>query len=235
MDYDVFISFPLTERKSSFKETINTKDFYIAKKIHSVLQNLLRVNTFFSDVSLLNNDKTDFWAKIHEVIPRSSVLVIVLTKAKDYERFYCAEERRLYYDSHPMDKRKVFFVCSKSVKRHVKEFDIFDVAEGKPEIILWEELRQQQKFYNFINNYFGKNEPGKDEEVLICTKCEKVFYKDNHIGTMCVHHDKSEIKVDEKALTVRFHCCNKVIQIENKNALFDIAPGCVEEPNHTFE
>ena len=53
MDYDVFISFPLTEHKSSFKETINTKDFYIAKKIHSVLQNLLRVNTFFSDLNKL--------------------------------------------------------------------------------------------------------------------------------------------------------------------------------------
>ena len=235
MKYDVFISFPLTERKSSFKDTINTKDYYIGKKIHNVLQHLLKVNTFFSDISLLDNNKNDFWAKINEVIPQSRILVIVLTNAKDYSRFYCAEERRLYLESHPVDQRKIYFVCSKSVKRRVNEFDIFDVDEGKPEIIIWDDLHQEQKFYNFINNYLGKNEPGEDNEVLICTKCEKIFYKGNHIGTMCVHHNKDEIKINKNDLTVRFNCCNKVINIENKNAIFELSPGCIEEPNHTFK
>lgn len=234
MNYPVFISFPLSEHKNSFKNSINTRDYYIGKKIHSVLQHLLKINTFFSDVSLLNNDKNDFWEKIKEVIPKCAVLVVVLTKAEDYSRFYCAEERRIYFESHPEGKRKIFFICSPGVKKKINSFDIFNVEQGKPELILWDDLHQQQKFYNFINNYFGKNEPDNFNEVLICTKCEKIFYKDNHLGTMCVHHNKNEIRINKHDLSVRFNCCNKVISIENKNAIFELAPGCIQEPNHTF-
>ena len=234
MEYDVFVSFPLTEHKSSFKAAINTKDYYIAQKIHRVLEHLLDIKTFFSDVSLLNNDKSDFWKKIEEVIPSSKVLVIVLTNPKDYFRYYCKEERRMYLDTHDVNNRKVYFVCSERVKKHIQEFDIFSNQEVQPEIIIWDELHQQQKFYNFLNNYFCKNESGNNNEVLICTKCEKIFYKGNHVGTMCVHHDKKDIVVNKKDLTVKFNCCNKVINIENKNALFEIAPGCKKDPNHTF-
>lgn len=232
--YDVFISFPLTEKDEELKKAINTHDFFIAQKINHVLNNLLHVKTFFSDESLLNNDDNDFWKKIKNVLPQSKALVIILSSKEDYYRYYCTEERRLYLKRNKKE-RKIYFLVSSQVIKDITEFDIMDLDVGKPEVILWDEISQQQRFYNFINNYFLKNEKGNNKEVLICKNCEKIFYKGNYEGTVCLHHNKKDIKISEDGLTIKFNCCNKIVRLKNKNALIDLAPGCIEKVSHTFE
>lgn len=233
MEYDVFISFPLSEKNKTFAASVNTKDFFAGQTIHHVLTHLLKVPTFFSDESLLNNDKSDFWEKIEEVMPKTKVLVIVLFNHEDYKREWCEKERQLYLDTHSPEERKIYFLLSdEAYKERRKYKDILDVKKGKPEIILWERLDQQQRFYNFINNYFGKNEPGNNQEVRICTQCHKIFYKGNEEGTICLHHRENDIDISEDGLKITFNCCNKVIHRENANAPFDIAPGCLEEASH---
>ena len=234
--YDIFISFPLTDKDDKLSETINTKDFYIARKIYHVLTHLLHIKTFFSEETLLNNNSADFWEKIKEVIPKSKVLVIILNSEKDYKRKFCKMERDLYLKRDEKD-RKIFFLVSPEVHKVIGEYDIMEAETGKPEVIRWHDLLHQQRFYNEVNNYFAKNDPGKYKEVKICLDCEKIFYKNNDIGTVCIHHRRSDITEfnnGKGSYFVRFNCCNKVIKLDNKNALYEISPGCVEEKKHRF-
>lgn len=234
--YDVFISFPLTERNSGLKNTINTKDFYVGKKIFNVLTSLLGIKTFFSEETLLSNDKADFWEKIKDVIPKSRVLVVLLSKESDYDRSFCKKERELYLDRNP-DERKIFFLVTEKVHRNLSNYDIMSIDKGKPEVIRWENISQQQRFYNEINNFFGKNSGGQTKEVKICKKCHKIFYKGNEKNTICVHHDESSARRrhDGKRYYVKFNCCNKEIDLPNENFLYEISPGCIEERNHDFD
>ena len=223
--FDVFISYPLTEKNEELNKSINTHDFFIAKKINHVLNNLLKIKTFFSDESLLNNDRSDFWEKIKDVLPKSKVLLIILNNKEDYDRTYCREEREIYLKRNETD-RKIYFVVSSEVNRHINEFDIMNLEIGKPEVIIWDELEQQEKLYNFLNNYFERNEKGNEREI---------FYKGNHSGTVCLHHKKEDIRISEDGYLVQFNCCNKVIRLKNKNALINLSPGCVEKVAHSFK
>ena len=233
--YDIFISFPLTERKNTFKETVNTKDFYLGEKIYNVFTHLLGVKTFFSNVSLLNNNKNDFWEKISEVIPTTKVLVIVLSKEKDYYREYCQKERDLYLATHK-DNAKIYFVVSNEVKRVINTFDIMQTSP-QPELIAYEELLQMQKLYNFINNYFERNENGNEEEVKVCLNCEKIFYKNNDVDTVCIYHPKKDVKIkrDSEGYYAIYNCCNKITRLKNKNVLIPLSPGCIEKKQHNFK
>lgn len=234
--YDVFISYPLTERKNELSGTINTKDFYVAKNIYTTLTHLLGVKTFFSEETLLHNNSADFWEKIKEIIPQSKVLVVILSNPKDYEREFCKKERDLYLDRN-QDDRKIFFLVSHSVHRNINSCDIMTIEKGKPEVIRWEEIPQQQKFYNEINNYFRKNDSGNVKEVKICKKCRKIFYKGSEKSTICIHHDEKTARRKHfgKNYYVKFNCCNKKVALPNKNALYEISPGCIEERNHEFD
>lgn len=233
--YDVFISFPLIERNSKLSQTINTKDYYLAKKLYVTLSHLLKVKTFFSEETLLNNNKSDFWEKIEEVIPNSKVLVVILSKESDYSREFCRMERELYLKREP-EKIKIYFLVSKEVHKNINKFDIVNLEKGKPEVIEYDNIPKMERFYNEINNYFKKNEKGNHREVKICRNCRKIFYKGNEINTTCIHHDIADVRHSHVGTKhyVQFNCCNKKIELPNKNAPFEISPGCIEELAHKF-
>ena len=235
-EYDVFISFPLTERNDKLTSTINTRDFYVSRRIYETLTHLLNIKTFFSEETLLSNNKSDFWDKIKEVVPKCRVLVVILSKDTDYDREFCKLEREIYLNRDP-NERKIFFLVSEKTHKKIKTYDIMNIEQGKPEVIRWQSISQQQRFYNEINNFFEHNSKGNFKEVKICKNCHKIFYKGNEKGTICVHHDESSIRKDHKGKKyfIKFNCCNKIVHLENRNCLYDLSPGCIEERNHEFD
>ncbi len=224
--YQIFISFPRLEKEDA-EELIFTKEYYHAKKLYEVLENLLGIHTFFCPESLLTRKKDTFDEEIERALKEATLFLGVSLTIENENRHFVNEERRIYLETREGRKPLPYFLVSPGTKRIIESLPLYKNNSG--EIALYQDASSMATFFNTINTVIMK-ENKKIDNIKICKNCFRIFHDGNEKNSLCLCHDKDRVIIDENGFY--FPCCNKHIKAK-KNELLEVSPGCLEK-EHKF-